>query len=142
MAEFTLVSFNTHYGLLPLRDDCGPYDLIGALVALGDPDVLVVQEVWRPDGERGVVDDFADEHGYKRHDLELSPSHDHADVWPHAAADGEGTFGLAVLSRLPAAGRRHSPWSARRRADPDPERRMLHLEVDVDGMPSTSSPST
>ena len=41
MAEFTLVSFNTHYGLLPLRDDCGPYDLFGALAGLGEPDVFV-----------------------------------------------------------------------------------------------------
>ena len=78
MAEFTLVSFNTHYGLLPLRDHCGPYDLMGAFAALGDPDVLVVQEVWRPDGERGVVDDFADAHGYSQYDLTLSPRDDQA----------------------------------------------------------------
>src|SRR5687768_1644432 len=102
MSEFTLVSFNTHYGLLPLRDNCGPYDLMSALVALGDPDVLVVQEVWRPDGERGVVDDFAAEHGYKQHDLTLSRA-TITRLWPQPAPDGHGTFGLAVLSRLPAS---------------------------------------
>ena len=101
MAEFTLVSFNTHYGLLPLREDCGPYDLFGALASLGEPDVFVIQEVWRPDGNFGVVDEFADAHGYERHDLEFS----RATItrrWPHVAVDGEGTVGLAILSRLPA----------------------------------------
>jgi endonuclease/exonuclease/phosphatase family metal-dependent hydrolase len=132
MAEFTLVSFNTHYGLLPLREDCGPYDLVGALASLGEPDVFVIQEVWRPDGKLGVVDEFADAHGYDRYDLEFS----RATItrrWPHAAADGEGTVGLAILSRLPArpvAALRLGPTIG----DHIPLRRALHVELDVDGV--------
>jgi endonuclease/exonuclease/phosphatase family metal-dependent hydrolase len=131
MAEFTLVSFNTHYGLLPLREDCEPYDLLGALARLGQPDVLVIQEVWRPDGEVGVIDEFAAARGYKRHDLELSRATT-TKRWPHPAADGEGTVGLAILTRMPArpvAALRLGPTIG----DHIPLRRALHVELDVDG---------
>ena len=101
MPEFTLVSFNTHYGLLPLRDDCGPYDLVGALEGLGEPDVFVIQEVWRPDGKVGAVDEFADAHGYERHDLEFSRATINKS-WPHASENVERTVGFAVLTSLPA----------------------------------------
>lgn len=133
MTDLTLVSFNSHYGLRALSEDCAPYDLTDALASYGDPDVLVVQEVWRPDGERGVVDDFADAHRYDRHDLVLS----RATVdrrWPRADPEGEGTFGLSVLTRLPAreVGR---PPVGPTPGDPVAQRRVLHLEVDVDGRP-------
>jgi endonuclease/exonuclease/phosphatase family metal-dependent hydrolase len=131
MADFTLVSFNTHYGLLPLRQDCAPYDLLGALDRLGEPDVLVIQEVWRPDGEVGVIDEFAAAHGYKRHDLELSRATTKK-RWPHPATDGEGTVGLAILTRLPArpvAALRLGPTIG----DHIPLRRALHVELEVDG---------
>lgn len=133
MPVLTLASFNTHYGLLPLRDDCGPYDLMAALATLGDPDVMVIQEVWRPDGTRGVVDDFADARGYARHDLVLAPA-TIRNRWPHADPDGEGTFGLSVLSKLPATvlGR---PVVGPTPGDAVRERRVLHLEVDVGGTP-------
>jgi len=131
MAEFTLVSFNTHYGLLPLRDNCGPYDLMRALESLGDPDVLVVQEVWRPDGERGVVDDFADAHGYAQHALTFSRA-TITTRWPHPAADGEGTYGISVLTRFPASvvG---EPAVGPTWGDHIALRRVLQLEVTLDG---------
>jgi endonuclease/exonuclease/phosphatase family metal-dependent hydrolase len=131
MPELTLASFNTHYGLLPLREDCRPYDLMAALTALGDPDVMVIQEVWRPDGERGVVDDFAEAHGYVQHDVVLS-SATIRNRWPHSDPDGEGTFGLSVLTHLPATvlGR---PAVGPTLGDAVPERRVLHLEADVGG---------
>jgi endonuclease/exonuclease/phosphatase family metal-dependent hydrolase len=131
MAPFTLVSFNTHYGLLPLRNDCGPYDLRGVLEGLGEPEVFVIQEVWRPDGKSGVVDEFADAHGYERHDLEFSRA-TITKRWPHASVNGEGTVGLAVLTRLPArivAPLRLGPTIG----DQIPLRRALHVELDVDG---------
>jgi endonuclease/exonuclease/phosphatase family metal-dependent hydrolase len=133
MAEFTLVSFNTHYGLLPLRENCGPYDVMRALVALGDPDILVVQEVWRRDGERAVVDDFAVEHGYKQHDLTLSRATIET-RWPQPSTDGQGTIGLAVLSRLPASvvG---APLVGPTWADQVTQRRVLQLVVELDDTP-------
>jgi len=131
--ELDLVSFNSHYGLRSLSSGCTPYDLPAALDSFGDPDVLVVQEVWRPDGTRGVVDDFADARGYNRHDLVLSRS-TITTRWPRPDPAGEGTFGLSVLTHLPARelGR---PAVGPTRGDPVPERRVLHLEVDVDGRP-------
>ena len=133
MPTFTLVSFNTHYGLLPLRNDCGPYDLLGVMKELGEPDVLVIQEVWRPDGKLGVVDEFADAAGYERHDLEFSRA-TITKRWPHAAVDGEGTVGLAILTRIPArpvAALRLGPTIG----DHIPLRRALHVELDVAGAP-------
>ena len=133
MPELTLVSFNSHYGMRPSGDDGGVYDLAGALASFGDPDVLVVQEVWRPDGTRGVVDDFADACGYTRHDLVLSPA-TITRRWPQAAPDGEGTFGVSVLTRV-AAREVARPAVGPTFADPVPERRVLHLALDVDGQP-------
>jgi endonuclease/exonuclease/phosphatase family metal-dependent hydrolase len=133
VSDLTLVSFNCHYGLRPYKDDCAPYDLAGALASYGEPDVIVVQEVWRPDGTRGAVDDFADARGYARHDLVLHPA-TITGRWPHADADGEGTFGISVLTRLPARVL-DQPLVGPTPGDPVPERRVLHLELDVDGQP-------
>src|SRR6202040_572698 len=66
MAELSVVTFNTHYGLRSLHDHATPYDL-GAVLGDLAADVMSIQEVWRPDGIRGVVDDFADQHGYVLH---------------------------------------------------------------------------
>jgi len=144
--DLTLVSFNSHYGLLPYSragarrggpttrsEPPAPFDLATGLAGFGDPDVLVVQEVWRPGGGRGVVDDFADAHGYTRHDLVLAPATIRR-RWPQTDPDGEGTFGVSVLSRRPARVLGH-PAVGPTPGDPVGERRVLHLEVDVDGRP-------
>jgi len=133
MGELTLVSFNTHYGLKPLHQGCAPYDLLGALTTLGEPDVMVIQEVWRPRGERAVVDDFADAHGFTRYDVEFARATMHA-KWPRPDANGEGTVGLAVLTRLPATVL-DRPAIGPTIGDHVPHRRVLHLEVDVAGTP-------
>jgi endonuclease/exonuclease/phosphatase family metal-dependent hydrolase len=131
MPELTIASFNTHYGLRPVRENCAPYDLAAAFESLGEPDVMVVQEVWRPDGDRAVVDDYADAHGYARNDVILGRATMRA-RWPHFHPRGEGTFGLSILSRYPAT------VLGRLRVGPTPgdrvtDRSVLHLEVDVDG---------
>ena len=133
MPELTLASFNTHYGVLPLSQACGPYDLMAALEGLGEPDVMVIQEVWRRAGDRGIVDDFAHAHGYERHDVEFARATMQA-RWPRPDAEGEGTVGLAVLTRLPARvlGR---PALGPTRRDPIPGRRVIHLDLDVRGTP-------
>jgi endonuclease/exonuclease/phosphatase family metal-dependent hydrolase len=131
--ELTIASFNTHYGLKALHDGCDPYDLLTALDTLGEPDVVVVQEVWRPDSSPAIVDDYALAHGYARHDLVLS----RATIlkrWPQVALGGEGTIGISVLTRLPAT-EVARPRVGPTYGDPVHERRVLHLEIAVDGTP-------
>lgn len=133
MPDLTLVTFNSHYGLLPFRDRCGPYDLAGALDALGDPEVLVVQEVWRPDGARGVVDEWAQARGFDQHHVVLARA-TRRRRWPQVDPAGEGTVGLSVLTRC-AGTVVARPAVGPTIGDPVPERRVLHLEVDVGGIP-------
>ena len=97
MTELTLASFNTHYGMRPGRTPGRPFDVTAALRSL-DAEVLAIQEVWRPDGEAGVVDVAAAELGYTVHHLELGRA-TVSGRWPHADPDGEGTIGIAVLTR-------------------------------------------
>jgi endonuclease/exonuclease/phosphatase family metal-dependent hydrolase len=132
MPELTIASFNTHYGLRPLRESCVPYDLATALTALGDPDVMVLQEVWRPDGALGVVDEYADAHGYRRHDVVLTRATMRT-RWPRADADGEGTVAVSVLTRRPARVLDH-PLVGPTPGDRIKDRRVLHLDLDVDGV--------
>ncbi len=132
MAEISLVTFNTHYGVRPPRGGGGPYDLAGALRSLA-ADVMVIQEVWRPDGEAGVVDEFAAEHGYALHHV-LTGRATLANRWPVIKPDGEGTSGVAVLTRVPARPVGEvvvGPTFG----DPAPARSVSHLEVCVDGRP-------
>ncbi len=131
MPDLRLVTFNTHYGVRPPTARGAPYDLGGALDGLAGADVLVIQEVWRPDGVNGIVDEFAAAHGYEMtYQLHVRATMRH--FWPKIEPDGEGTVGIAVLSRLPAR-LVDEPAVGPTWRDPAPERRVLHLEVDVAG---------
>ena len=126
-----LTTFNTHYGVKPSRrPPAEPYDLEGALAAF-DADLVVLQEVWRPDRERGRVDEAAAQLGY---DLLYEPtgpaSNDHR--WPRITRNGTGESGIAVLSRLPMR-RIGAPVLGPTPGDPAPRRTALDVEVDVDG---------
>jgi endonuclease/exonuclease/phosphatase family metal-dependent hydrolase len=133
MAELSLASFNTHYGLRPGRPPGVAFDVTAALRAL-DAEILVIQEVWRPDDGQSVVDDAAHELGLGIHHLELG----RATVrgrWPHAAAvdGGEGTIGLAILTNFPTRVVDRlvvGPTVG----DPVRERAAIHVELDVDGV--------
>jgi len=96
-----VATFNTHYGVQPSRrPPVDPFDLEGVLADL-DADVIVLQEMWRPDGRRGRADVAADRLGY---DLLYEPTGaaTNGRGWPHLRRDGEGESGIAVLSRVPA----------------------------------------
>lgn len=135
MPELTLVSFNTHCGLWPHTGARRgtQYDLGGALASFGDPDVIVLQEVYRPEGQTGPMDAFAADRGYAVHDLLLG----RVSVRPERPVldpTGPGTVSVTVLSRLPARelGR---PAVGPTPGDPLGRRRVLHLEVAVAGQP-------
>ncbi len=132
MGELTLVTFNTHYGFRTAREHGAPYDLAGVLGDL-DGDVLVVQEVWRPDGARGVVDDFAAGHGYAVQHVTTGRASNRG-RWPHHHPGGEGTVGTAILTRGPArplGELRVGPTPG----DPAPARALPCTELDPDRDP-------
>jgi len=132
MGELTLVTFNTHYGLRPPRERATPYDLGGVLADLGG-DVLVVQEAWRPDPAGGLVDEFADTHGYTVFYVATGRASCRG-RWPHHDPDGEGTIGTAVLTRLP--GRLVGELTlGPTPGDPAPARAVPHVELDAGGDP-------
>jgi endonuclease/exonuclease/phosphatase family metal-dependent hydrolase len=129
--ELSVASFNTHYGFRPFRyPPRTPYDVHAAIRGL-DAQVVVVQEYWRPDGRRGVIDDAADQLGFEVVHEPTGPATGRA-RWPHLAKDGEGTVGIAVLSRLPIARVGAFPLGPTP-GDPAPGRTSLHAEVDVAG---------
>jgi endonuclease/exonuclease/phosphatase family metal-dependent hydrolase len=127
----SLTTFNTHYGVRPARrPPAQPYDLQRALRDV-DADVIVLQEVWRPDCRRGPTDDAAAALGYDVHYEATGPAT--ADArWPHLTRGGDGESGIAVLTRLPLR-RLSSPVVGPTFGDPAPARRVLDVEIDVDG---------
>ncbi|HUV11315.1 MAG TPA: endonuclease/exonuclease/phosphatase family protein [Acidimicrobiia bacterium] len=129
MPDLSLASFNTHYGLRSSRRaHPRTFDMRAALGSL-DADVVVVQELWRPDAHRGAVDDAAGVLGY---DLVYEPTSAATlgPHWPHLVPTGEGESGIAVLSRLPVR-RIGSLTLGPTPGDPAPVRTALDVEVDV-----------
>jgi endonuclease/exonuclease/phosphatase family metal-dependent hydrolase len=132
MAAISLVSFNTHYGLYAQRGRVVPYDLPAVLAALA-ADVMVIQEVWRPDGGPGAVEEFAAEHGFAVHHTATGRATRHS-RWPHHDPRGEGTAGTAVLTRVAARPLPDLPVGPTR-GDPAPARRLPQVELDGGGAP-------
>ena len=131
MPELSIASFNTHYGLRP-RPPRTPFDLEAALRRL-DADVIVIQELWRPDGRRGPLDDAADRLGLPVHHEVIGTATVSAQ-WPHFSRRGEGTVGIGVLTKLPL--RKIGTIALGPTViDPVPERPALHVELEIDGAP-------
>lgn len=133
MPRLSLTSFNTHYGVRPARrPPAEPYDLEHVLRGMS-ADVIVLQEVWRPDRRRGRADDAAAALGYDVHYETTGPAT--ADArWPHLTRAGSGESGIAVLTRLPLR-RVATPAVGPTFGDPAPARRVLEVEIDVEGVP-------
>jgi endonuclease/exonuclease/phosphatase family metal-dependent hydrolase len=133
MPDVALASFNTHYGVMPVRrPPWRPYDVQGVLRSL-EADVIVVQETMRPNGEHGDIDEFAAEHGYELF-FGLVGRTTLTTRWPRLTVDGEGTSGIAVLTRSPAR-RLDDIVLGPTPGDPSPCRVAVRVEVDVDGTP-------
>jgi len=130
VTTLSVTSFNSHYGFLPARPVGPRFDIAGAL-RVADADVIVVQEVWRPDGATSEVDDAAAALGFDMRYALFGRATTRA-RWPHSSPGGEGTIGLAVLSRLPMGAVRPIPLGPTPR-DPVPGRAALDVEIDVGG---------
>ncbi len=114
MDTLSIASFNTHWGVTLTGR---PFDVVGAAVAL-DPDVLVLQESWRPNGEPGYAATIAAHLGASLHELPMmsdrNPARPRHLVIP---AGPTGDCGLAVISRRPVTARHafdlgHAPGDA------------------------------
>ncbi len=145
MAELTIATFNVHGGILtsgisvprlwrsqkPLSPN-GSYDMAGTLGAL-DADVLVLQETWWPDAEPAAVYGIAASKKATVHEAIFGRGT--CEPFPRITyrhGQDAGSFGLAVVSRVPAKALGKLPVG-RVPADPAKERCALHLELDVDG---------
>jgi endonuclease/exonuclease/phosphatase family metal-dependent hydrolase len=133
MPTFTLATFNMHYGLRPrgTRYDLPgyTYDVQAACKRI-DADVIVLQELWRPDNHPNDVDVVADELGYELHELPLCRATIEPKLRP--ARPGHGSWGLGVLTRFPIVGERHLPIGGIP-FDGVGDRQALQLTLSVEG---------
>ncbi|MCU1370921.1 MAG: metal-dependent hydrolase [Ilumatobacteraceae bacterium] len=98
MTTFSLTSFNARWGL---TTDDEPFDLHAAVAGF-DTDVVALQEVWEPDDGGSGLGAAAEAMGYHLVHVPLSPSRvsPRPEITPDPAA-AAGTWGVALLSRLP-----------------------------------------
>jgi endonuclease/exonuclease/phosphatase family metal-dependent hydrolase len=129
MPELTVASFNLHWGV----DTRGrPFDPTPACLAL-DADVLVLPEVWRPHGRTAFVDELAERLGAVVHDVPFMSDHHPSRPRHLVVPDGPaGTYGLAVLSRLPVRSFTSLPVP-KASGDVIDRRHAIVAEVEVDG---------
>jgi len=101
MTTFSLTSFNARWGLTV---DDEPFDLVEVVTGF-DTDLVSLQEVWEPTEGGSGLDAAAAALGYHLVHVPLSPSR--VVPRPEITADpaaAAGTWGVALLSRLPVRG--------------------------------------
>lgn len=137
MAELTVASFNTHWGMGPKWRGHLPFDVVDACRTI-DADVLVLQESWFPDGGTAQHAEVAAALGYDAVAVSLAratgdPHPSLVDRADPAHRKGAGDWCLAVLSRLPVTGTRTIPLP---QLPTDPSSRaVVRVDVEVDGLP-------
>jgi endonuclease/exonuclease/phosphatase family metal-dependent hydrolase len=104
LTEFTLASFNAHWGTGRFGGQNRERFDAAAIVRSFDADIVVVPESWREHDGRGILDELRGD-GYCIECLEFTT----LDISPrraHHAVPGEGHWELAVCSRHPVVARR------------------------------------
>ncbi|HEY3724359.1 MAG TPA: endonuclease/exonuclease/phosphatase family protein [Acidimicrobiia bacterium] len=97
MGQLTVATFNTHWGVHRGRS----FDVVRPALAL-EADVLVLEEVWRPNGGPCFVDPIAAGMGASVHEAVFMTDHHPARLRQlHPTPGRPGTCGISVLSRLP-----------------------------------------
>ncbi len=133
MAELTVASFNTHWGV---HRSGRTFDVVRPSLALA-ADVLVLQEVWRPNAGWCFVDEIAEGMGATVHEAIFMSDHNSArprQLVPPAGAPG--TCGISVISRLPVCAVRDIELP-HAQGDVVEQRHSLLVTVSVDGEPVT-----
>lgn len=129
MVDFSVASFNLHWGIDPRGR---PFDVLGAVLAL-DADVTVLPESWRPGDRPAVIDELARTTGAVLHDVPFLSDRDPARPRRLPVGDGPaGTCGLAMLSRIPVL-RVQTMAMPRSSGDVVEERQAIILDVEVPG---------
>jgi endonuclease/exonuclease/phosphatase family metal-dependent hydrolase len=157
MGQLVVATFNVHAG----TDGWGtPFDVVASCDEL-DADVLLLQETWTPAGGEGLASQVASSLGYEAHEVRLSdalflkpvmgpgkrwgPRNPHRDrcLWVGGAQNRarlprgrweqarRGTWGIALLSRLPVRGV-EAIELGRLRRDPAQRRSAVFAEIAVD----------
>jgi endonuclease/exonuclease/phosphatase family metal-dependent hydrolase len=138
MAALTLGSFNLHMGRGTGGHDAPVYDVVAACKEV-DTDVLVLQEVWVPDGEDGDVLTIADALGYQiatTFAVARATRHDQVRLVARTGAAGDGDWQVAILSRVPVVSSEVVPLAPQLPRDPG-RRALLVTTVDIAGRPFT-----
>ncbi|MBK5287399.1 MAG: endonuclease/exonuclease/phosphatase family protein [Acidimicrobiia bacterium] len=129
MAEFSVASFNLHWGV-DMRGHA--FDVLGAVQTI-DADVVVLPESWRPGDRPAVIDELASVTGATLHDVAFISDRNPAKPRRLQVGGGPaGTCGLAVLSRLPVLGATTVPLPTAP-GDVIEQRQAIILEVEVGG---------
>jgi endonuclease/exonuclease/phosphatase family metal-dependent hydrolase len=98
MAQLTVASFNTHWGV---DRSARRFDVVAPSLALA-ADVLVLQEVWRPNAGPCYADEIAERMEATIHETVFMSDHNPARPRHLQPPPGPpGTTGLAILSKLP-----------------------------------------
>ncbi|MFI5932320.1 endonuclease/exonuclease/phosphatase family protein [Actinoplanes sp. NPDC051494] len=96
--SLSLASLNLHAG----RDRASGRYSVEAAVASLDTDVIVVQENWRPVGERSVAERAAEVCGYRAYaEIDVITGRTLAGLGVADDDTETGAWGLAVMSRIP-----------------------------------------
>jgi endonuclease/exonuclease/phosphatase family metal-dependent hydrolase len=133
MGQLTVASFNTHWGV---HRSGRSFDVVRPSLALG-ADVLVLQEVWRPNGGPCFVDAIAEGMGASVHEAVFMSDHNPARPRQLRPPPGRpGTCGISVLSRLPVCAVRDVELP-HAQGDVVDQRHSLLVTVSVDGDPVT-----
>jgi endonuclease/exonuclease/phosphatase family metal-dependent hydrolase len=133
MPELTVANFNTHWGV---HRSGRAFDVVDPALAL-DADVLVLEEVWRPNGGPCFVDAIAEAMGATVHEAVFMSDHNSAKPRQLRPPPGPpGTCGISVLSRLPVSHVRNIELP-HAQGDVVPRRHSVLVTVSVDGMPVT-----
>ncbi|HKH04952.1 MAG TPA: endonuclease/exonuclease/phosphatase family protein [Acidimicrobiales bacterium] len=135
MAEVSLGSFNLHMGRGAGGHDAPFYDVVAAAKEV-DTDVLVLQEAFVPDGEPGQPALIADALDYaiaSSYAIARAAVSDQVRLCGRSGDAGEGTWEVAVLTRLPVLAADVVTIGPQLPRDPA-RRAVVRATVDADGV--------